>query len=94
MSSLQGKKLLVQGAIYLLREVVREAHKQGAHVTVIDYLENSPAKKQADRMISAGTIPSLGTFQAATMVLRKGFTSQQKPMRQTGKSDLPVYFLV
>ena len=44
--------------------------------------------------MSAGTIPSLGTFQAATMVLRKGFTSHQKPMRRTGKSDLLVYFLV
>ncbi|WP_294506126.1 ATP-grasp domain-containing protein [uncultured Victivallis sp.] len=97
MSSLQGKKLLVQGAIYLLREVVREAHKQGAHVTVIDYLENSPAKKQADENYLVSTTD----VEAVTRLIRErhidgiltGFIDSMLPYYQEicEKTGLPCY---
>ncbi len=44
----QGKKLLVLGATKFQSEIVKQAQKYGAYVYVIDYYENSPAKKIAD----------------------------------------------
>lgn len=44
----KGKKLLLLGATRLFVEIVEVAQKNGAHVTVIDNIENSPAKKFAD----------------------------------------------
>ena len=52
-----------------------------------------PAKKQMESMIKVGTIPSVGIFQAATMVLRTRFTSYGKHMRYRVSVDLPVYLL-
>ena len=43
-----GKKLLILGATQLCIEIVKLAKANGAYVYVVDYYENSPAKKYAD----------------------------------------------
>ena len=57
-SSLKGKKLLLLGGVRPACEIVKEAKKMGLEVYVTDYLENSPAKKIADKsfMVSATEI--------------------------------------
>ena len=47
----QGKKLLVLGATKFLAEVVKEAKFYGAYVVVVDYNNESPAKKIADESL-------------------------------------------
>ena len=49
MSNLQGKKLLLLGGVQPACEIVKEAHNMGVTVYVTDYLEDSPAKKYADK---------------------------------------------
>jgi biotin carboxylase len=46
--NLSGKKLLVLGGLAQNLVIVERAKKLGCHVTVVDYLENSPCKKIAD----------------------------------------------
>ena len=60
----KGKKLLILGATHLLTEVVQLAKSNGAQVIVIDYLENSPAKKYADEsyLISVSDIDKVCEF--------------------------------
>lgn len=52
---LRGKKLLILGGILSMIEVIQRAHEYGIHVTVTDYLENSPAKKYADKSFLIST---------------------------------------
>ena len=47
----EGKKLLVLGGIALICDIVKRAQQMGAYVIVADYLENSPAKKIADKAV-------------------------------------------
>lgn len=56
--NLIGKKLLILGGISPMIEVINRAHELGVKVYVTDYLENSPAKKVADKsfMVSATDI--------------------------------------
>lgn len=53
--NLVGKKLLILGGILPMIEVINRAHELGIIVFVTDYLEDSPAKKFADKsfMVSA-----------------------------------------
>ena len=53
MSKFEGKKLLVLGGASQHCKVVEAAHRLGATVYVADYLEDSPAKKIADRAVLA-----------------------------------------
>ncbi len=59
--NLQGKKLLILGGIRPMCGVVEEAKKLGIIVYVTDYLEDSPAKRIADKsfMVSATDIDGL-----------------------------------
>lgn len=97
MTSLKGKKLLVLGATYMLREVVREAHKQGAHVTVIDYFDNSPAKKQADEnyLISTTDVETVTALIRERQIngILTGFSDFLLPYYQKvcEKTGLPCY---
>lgn len=49
MNDIKGKKLLILGGVKQMCEIVKEAHKMGVTVYVTDYLEDSPAKKIADK---------------------------------------------
>ena len=64
MKVFQGKKLLVLGGMELLREAIEKAKCLGATVYVTDNIENSPAKKYADKsfMVSATDVESLKTL--------------------------------
>lgn len=42
------KKLLILGAIRMVKTVIEEARKMNIHTCVTDYFEDSPAKKDAD----------------------------------------------
>ena len=55
LEKLSGKRLLVLGGVIQMVEVVKLAKTYGIEVLVTDYLENSPAKKYADKsfMVSA-----------------------------------------
>lgn len=55
MNDLKGKKLLLLGGVQPMCEVVKEAKKLGIIVYVTDYLENSPAKKIADKSFLIST---------------------------------------
>jgi biotin carboxylase len=55
MIHLKGKKLLILGGIALSREIIAYAKKMGIYVIVTDYLENSPAKKVADKSFLVST---------------------------------------
>ena len=59
--ALQGKKLLILGAIRMVKTIIEEAKKMGIYTCVTDYLENSPAKKYADEsfMMSVTDVDSL-----------------------------------
>ena len=61
MNALKGKRLLVLGGILSMIEVVKRAKQWGITVLVTDYLENSPAKKYADKsfMISATDVDAV-----------------------------------
>lgn len=61
MSEVKGKKLLVLGGIISMVEVVKRAKELGITVFVTDYLENSPAKKYADKsfMVSATDVDAV-----------------------------------
>lgn len=54
--SLFNKKLLVLGGTMLSCEIVKAAKEQGAVVYVTDYLDESPAKKIADKSFMVSTI--------------------------------------
>lgn len=54
-SNLDGKKLLILGGIPLSKEVVKYGKQLGLKVYVTDYLENSPAKKVADKSFMTST---------------------------------------
>ena len=58
---LKGKKLLILGGIDAMVEVTNRAHELGIIVYVTDYLENSPAKKVADKsfMVSATDVEAV-----------------------------------
>lgn len=64
MGDLDGKKLLVIGGAFPHCKVVEAAHKLGAIVYVVDYLENSPAKSIADKsyMIDVFAVDELVTL--------------------------------
>lgn len=55
MKNLMGKRLLLLGGVQPMCQVVNEAHKLGVEVCVTDYLENSPAKKIADKSFMVST---------------------------------------
>lgn len=55
MNDLRGKKLLLLGGVQPMCEVVKEARKLGVIVYVTDYLEDSPAKKIADKSFLVST---------------------------------------
>jgi biotin carboxylase len=61
LENLKGKKLLIMGGITPMVEVVERCHELGIIVYVTDYLENSPAKKYADKsfMVSATDIEAM-----------------------------------
>lgn len=46
---LNGKKLLIIGGVKMACDLVKRAQKMGVYVLVADYLEDSPAKKVADK---------------------------------------------
>lgn len=52
---LRGKKLLLLGGVQPTCQIIEEAHKMGVKVYVTDYLENSPAKKIADKSFMIST---------------------------------------
>src|SRR5690625_1264822 len=52
---LKNKSLLVLGGITLSKEIIYYAKKLGLTVFVTDYLENSPAKKEADKSFMVST---------------------------------------
>lgn len=58
---LRGKKLLILGAIRMVKSIIDEARKVGVHTCVTDYFEDSPAKKEADEsfMVSVTDIDGL-----------------------------------
>lgn len=60
----KGKKLLLLGATRLFVEIVEVAQRNGAHVTVIDNIENSPAKKIANEsyLLSVADIDKVVDF--------------------------------
>ena len=55
LENLSGKRLLILGGIAPMIEVIERARELGIEVLVTDYLENSPAKRYADKsfMVSA-----------------------------------------
>lgn len=55
MENLKGKRLLLLGGVQPMCQVVYEAHRMGIEVYVTDYLENSPAKKIADKSFMVST---------------------------------------
>lgn len=55
MENIKGKKLLILGGIRSICQIVEEAHKMGVTVYITDYLENSPAKKVADKSFMVST---------------------------------------
>lgn len=54
-SKLKGKKLLILGGIPASIEAIEFAHKYGVQAYVTDYLEDSPAKKYADKSFMVST---------------------------------------
>lgn len=52
MNCVKGKKLLVLGGVQPACQIVQEAQKMGVIVYVTDYLDDSPAKKLADKSFS------------------------------------------
>lgn len=55
-NELKGKKMLLLGATAPMCEIVKEAQSLGATVYATDYLENSPAKKVADRSFMVNAV--------------------------------------
>ncbi len=58
---IKGKKLLILGGISASIEIIERARKHGVITYVTDYLENSPAKKYADKsfMVSATDVDAV-----------------------------------
>lgn len=54
-NNLKGKRLLILGGVPAMIEAVKFAQCQGIEVLVTDYLENSPAKKYADKSFMVST---------------------------------------
>lgn len=50
-----NKKLLILGGIPLSKEIIDQAHKMNVDVYITDYLEDSPAKKFADKSFMVST---------------------------------------
>lgn len=61
MSCVKDKILLILGGVTPMCEIAKEAKKMGAIVYVTDYIENSPAKKLADKsfMVSATDVDAV-----------------------------------
>ena len=59
-----GKRLVILGATRLLIEVVEIAKRNGAHTIVLDWKEDSPAKKYADEshLISVTNVDEVVEF--------------------------------
>lgn len=55
MSELKGKKMLILGGVPAMVEIAQRAKEFGVEVLVTDYLENSPAKKYADKSFMTST---------------------------------------
>ena len=93
----QGKKLLILGATKLLTQVVECAHKYGAKVIVIDYYENSPAKKIADEsyLISTTDVDEICKLIKNKKIdgVLTGFMDSMLPYYKLicEKSNLPCY---
>ena len=64
LEKLKGKKLLIIGGIPAMIEVVKRAQQFGITVYVTDYLEDSPAKKYADKsfMVSATDVEAVAAL--------------------------------
>ena len=61
MNKLRGKKLLILGGVQLACSVIKLAQQNGIYTIVVDYNEDSPAKKIADKsyLISTTDIDSI-----------------------------------
>jgi len=59
--TLKGKRLLILGGVRLAIEIVKAAQNLGAYVIVTDYIEDSPAKKYANKsfMVSVTDIDAV-----------------------------------
>ncbi len=55
LEKLKGKRLLILGGIAAAIEICNRAHEFGIEVYVTDYLEDSPAKKYADKSFMVST---------------------------------------
>lgn len=92
-----GKKLLVLGATNFQCEIVKTAQKFGAKVVVIDYNENSPAKKLADEnyLINAVDVDRVVNLIKAKNIdgVLTGFADSLLPAYKEicNKSNLPCY---
>ena len=93
----KGKKLLVLGATSLMGEIVREAQRRGAYVVVVDYYEDSPAKKFADEalLMNATDVDALAEYVRENKIdgVLTGFADSLLPayMQLCRKTGLPCY---
>ena len=58
MNNLRGKKLLILGGVQLACSVIKLAQQNGIYTIVVDYNEDSPAKRIADKSCLLYTSPS------------------------------------
>jgi len=97
MNDLKGKKLLILGGISLSNEIIKHAKELGLDVYVTDYLECSPAKKQADKsfMVSTTDVEELSKLIKKEEVdgLLTGFVDLILPYYQEAceRNNLPCY---
>ena len=63
-NQIAGKKLMLLGGVRAACEIIKEAHKYGVLVYETDYLEDSPAKKYADKafMVSCTDVDAVVTL--------------------------------
>ena len=93
----EGKKLLILGATKLLGNTVKTAQKYGAKTIVIDYYENSPAKKIADEsyLISTTDVDKVCALIKEKQIdgILTGFMDSMLPYYKEicEKSGLPCY---
>lgn len=86
-SSVAGKKLLVLGGFAQNVVVIKKAKDMGCHVTVVDYLENSPGKLIADDhyLISITDVDSISSLCRETQIdgiMNYCIDPGQKPYQQ------------
>ena len=55
MNNLRGKKLLILGGVQLACSVIKLAQQNGIYTIVVDYNEDSPAKRIADKSYLVST---------------------------------------